>query len=54
MEDRVFFDVMDDVFLPYRRCHESFILISLLEVCQVGGVEKGGTLRMLRVPDKRH
>ena len=30
------------------------MLISVLEVCQEGGVQKGGTWRMLRVPDRRH
>ena len=29
------------------------MLISLLEVCQEGGVKKGGTWRTLRVPDRR-
>ena len=30
------------------------MLISLLEVCQEGGVKKGATWRTLRVPDRRH
>ena len=30
------------------------MLISQLEVCQEGGVTKGGTWRTLRVPDRRH
>ena len=54
MEDRVIPDVMNDVFLPQERYPENFVLISLLEVCQEGGVKKGGTWRTLRVPDRRH
>ena len=30
------------------------MLISSLEVCQEGGVKKGGTWRTLKVPDRRH
>ena len=29
------------------------MLISQLEVCQEGGVKKGGTWRTLKVPDRR-
>ena len=54
MEDRVIPDVMNDVFLPQGRYPENFVLISQLEVCQEGGVKKGGTWRTLRVPDWRH
>ena len=58
MEDRVIPDVMNDVFLPQGRYPENFVLISQLEVCQEGGsrrgVKKGGTRRMLKVPDRRH
>ena len=54
MEDLVIPDVMNDVFLPQGRYPENFVLISLLEVCQEGGVKKGGTWRTLRVPDWRH
>merc|ERR1712219_58665 len=54
MEDRVIPDIMNDVYLPLRRYPENFMLISLLEVCQEGGVKKGGTGRMLMVPDQRH
>ena len=36
MEDRVIPDVMNDVFLPQGRYPENFVLISLLEACQVG------------------
>ena len=32
---------------------ESFVLISLLKMCQEWGVLQGGTWRMLRVPDRR-
>ena len=51
MEDRVILDFMNDLILPPGRYPENFMLISLLEVCQEGGVKKGGTCRMLRVPD---
>ena len=54
MEDRVILDVMEHVFLPKGRYPESFVLISLSEVCQEGRVEKGGTWRTLRVPDQGH
>ena len=47
MEDRVVPDVMNYVFLPQGRYPENFVLISQLEVCQEGGVKKGGTWRML-------
>ena len=47
-------DIMNDVFLPQGRYPENFVLISQLEVCQEGGVKKGGTWRTLRVPDQRH
>ena len=51
MEDIVIPDVMNDVFLPQGRYPENFVLISQLEVCQEGGIKKGGTWRMLRVPE---
>ena len=54
MADMVISDIMDDVFLPLGRYHENFVLISQLEVCQEGGVKKGGTWGTLRVPDRRH
>ena len=53
MEDRVIPYVMNDVFLPQGRYPESFMLIYLLEGCQEWGVKKGGTWRMLMVPDWR-
>ena len=53
MEDMVVSDVMNDVFLPYGRYPENFVLISQSEVRQEGGVKKGGTWRTLRVPDRR-
>ena len=53
MEDMVIPDVMNDVLLPQRRYPENFVLISQLEEGQEGGVKKGGTWRMLRVPDRR-
>ena len=54
MEDMVIPDVMDDLFLTQGRYTESFMLISLLEVCQEWGVLHGGTWRTLRVPDRRY
>ena len=54
MEDMVIPDIMNDVFLPQGRYPENFVLISQLEVCQEGGVKKGGTWRTLGVPDLRH
>ena len=54
MEYLVIPDVMNDVFLLQGRYPENFVLISLLEVRQEGGVKKGGTWRSLRVPDQRH
>ena len=47
MEDRVIPDIMNHVFLPQGRYPENFVLISLLEVCQEGGVKKGVTWRTL-------
>ena len=44
-------DVMNHVFLHQGRYPENFMLIYQLEVCQEGGIKKGGTWRMLRVPD---
>ena len=41
MEDRVILDVMEHVFLPKGRYPESFVLISLSEVCQEWAVKKG-------------
>ena len=43
LEDRVIPDVMNDDLLPHGRYPENFVLISQLEVCQEGGVKKGGT-----------
>ena len=53
LEDRVILDVMDDHILAPRRYPENIRLISLLEVCQEGGIKKGRTWRTLRVPDRR-
>ena len=47
-------DVMNYVFLPQGRYPENFVLISQLEMCQEGAVNKGGTWRTFRVPDRRH
>ena len=49
----VILDVMDDLILTQGIYPESFVLISLLEVCQEWGVLHGGTWRTLRVPDRR-
>ena len=43
MDSMVVPDIMNDVFLPQGRYPENFMLISQLEVCQEGGVKKGGT-----------
>ena len=45
---------MDDLDRLQGRYPENFVLISQLEVCQEGGVKKGGTWRTLGVPDQRH
>ena len=47
-------DHMNDLILPQERYPENFVLISQLEVCQEGGVKKGGTWRTVRVLDQRH
>ena len=44
MDDRVIPDVMNDVLLPKGSYPENLVLISQLEVCQEGGVKKGGYL----------
>ena len=49
----VILDVINDHILALGRYPENFMLISLLEVCQEVGVKKGGTWRMVRVPDGR-
>ena len=54
MDDRVIPDVMNDVLLPQGRYPEKFMLISQWEVCQEGGIKKGGNWRTLRAPDQRH
>ena len=41
-------------FLPQGRYPENFVLISQLQVCQEGGVKKGGSWRTLRVLEHRH
>ena len=53
MDDRIIDDIMNNVLLPQGRCPENFMMISQLEVCQVGGVKKRGTWRTFRVPDQR-
>ena len=54
MDDRVIPDVIPDVLLPQGRYSENFVLISHFEVCQEGGVKKGGIWRTLRVTDQRY
>ena len=49
----VILDIVDDLILPQEIYTESFVLISLLEVCQEFGVLHGGNWRTLRVPDRR-
>ena len=41
LDDRVIFDIMNDVLLPKGRYPEKFVLISQLEVCQEGGLRRG-------------
>ena len=53
LEDRAILGIMDVLGRPQGSYPESFILISLLEVCQEGDVLHEGTWRMLRVPDSR-
>ena len=54
LEDMVILNVMDDLVWCEGRYPESFMLISLLEVCTEWGVNKGGTWRTLRFPDRRY
>ena len=42
---------MNNVFLSQGIYSDNFMLISLLEMCQEGGVKKGGTWTTLRVDD---
>ena len=53
MDDSVIHDIMNDVLLPQGRYPDNFVLISFLEVYQEGGIKKGATWRMLRVPEWR-
>ena len=53
MDDRIIVDIMNDVLLPQGRFPENFMMISQLEVCQEGGVNKGGAWRTLKVSDRR-
>ena len=45
---------MDDLGRLQGRYPEIFMLISLLEVCQEGGVKKGDAWRTVVVPDQRY
>ena len=54
MENIVVPDVTNDVFLTQGRYPENFVLISLLEVHQEGGVKKGILGGHFGVPDQRH
>ena len=51
LEDMVILDVMNDLILPQGWYTESFVLISLLEVCQDWGAKKKWPWWTLRVPD---
>ena len=53
LEDLVIPEAIYDLILPQERYRESFVLISVLEMCQEFGGEgqEGGNLRMSRVPD---
>ena len=53
LEDRVLLDIMDVLGKLQESYPESFVMISLLEVCQEGGVLYVGTWRLLRVPNRR-
>ena len=53
LEDRVILDYMHELVWPKGRYPESFVLISLFEVCQEWGVKNGVTWRTLRVPGRR-
>ena len=53
MEDMVIPEVMDDLILTKGRYSESFMLISLLEVCQEWEVKMGGTWMTWKLPDQR-
>ena len=44
---------MNDVVLPQGRYPKNFVSITPLDMCLEGGVKKGGTWRMLKVPDQR-
>ena len=52
MDDRVLQEVMNDVLLTKGRYPENFMLISQLEVCQEGGVNKGGTWRTGKIDER--
>ena len=54
MDDRVITDVMSNIIVPQGIYPENFVLISQLEVCQEGEVERGDTLLTLSVPARRH
>ena len=53
LEDWVTFDNIDLLHKPQGSSPESYVWISLLEVCQEGVVKKGGTWRTLGVPEQR-
>ena len=52
MEEWVIPDIMDDFGGHQGKYPESFVLISLLLVCQKWGFLLGGTSRTLMVPDR--
>ena len=54
LENSIIHYGIDGTILPQGRYSESFVFISLLEVCQEWESFLGGTWRTLRVPDLRH
>ena len=54
VEGRANHIAIDDHVQPQGRYPESFVLLSLLKVCQEWGFLYGGTWRTLRVPDQTH
>ena len=53
MEDRVIPDVMNDVFYPKEDTLKILCQYRYWKCVRKAGVKKGGTLRTLRVPDRR-
>ena len=53
LKDRVILDIMEVLGGTQGLYPESFVLISLLKVCQEWEVLHGATWRTLKVPDRR-